>query len=268
MTTIARNNVKVVGTAPDALIFAHGFGCDQDAWRDVTPAFRDQFRIVSFDYVGFGGSDVASYDRQRYSGLDGYAADVIEILDELDVSKVAFVGHSVSAMIGLLAAIRRPDLFASLIMICPSPCYIDDGGYRGGFTRDDILSLLDTIDSNFFLWSRTMAPVVMGNGGRPYLGKDLADSFCRADPEIAKDFARTTFLSDFREQLPDCPVPSLILQTAEDTIAPIEVGQYMHKNMPRSTLVNMAATGHCPHISAAAETVSVIENYLRETMHV
>jgi sigma-B regulation protein RsbQ len=259
---IARNNVKVSGRGQRAMVFAHGFGCDQNMWRFVAPAFEDRFRVVLFDHVGAGGSDLSAYAFEKYATLDGYADDIIEIARALDLKDAVFVGHSVSALIGLLAADKAGDLFSALVLVGPSPCYLDDGTYVGGFSRDQIEELLEFLDSNHLGWSTTMAPVIMGNPERAELGEELANSFCRTDPEIAKHFARTTFLSDRRDVLPKIEVPTLILQCSQDVIAPQAVGEYMHRQMPHSTLVIMKATGHCPNLSAPEETVAAIEAFV------
>jgi sigma-B regulation protein RsbQ len=263
VSVLARNNVRVSGQ-PDGqpMLFAHGFGCDQNMWRYVAPAFADRFRIVLFDHVGAGASDLAAYDPERYGSLDGYARDVIEICDELELREVVFVGHSVSAMIGVLAAAERPDLFARLVLVAPSPRYIDAEGYEGGFSREDIEGLLDSLDSNFLGWSQAMAPAIMGNPGRPELGEELTNSFCRTDPDIARDFARVTFLSDNRDDLARVRTPALILQCRDDVIAPHSVGEYVHHRLAGSTLVLMEATGHCPNLSAPEETVAAIDAFV------
>jgi sigma-B regulation protein RsbQ len=263
MDLVARNNVRVSGR-PDgpAMLFAHGFGCDQNMWRYVAPAFANTHRIVLFDHVGAGGSDLRAYDRDRYSTLDGYAADVLEICRELALQRVVFVGHSVSAMIGVLAAVTDPDRFDKLVLIGPSPRYIDDGDYLGGFGRKDIDELLESLDSNYLGWSSAMAPVIMGNPDRPELGAELTNSFCRTDPQIAKQFAQVTFLSDNRADLAQVSRPSLILQCSDDPIAPTPVGRYVHRQMPGSTLVLMRASGHCPNLSAPEETVTAIRAFL------
>jgi sigma-B regulation protein RsbQ len=263
MSAAARNNVRVHGV-PDGtpMIFAHGFGCDQNMWRFVWPEFADEHRVVLFDHVGHGGSDRASFDRHRYASLDGYADDVLDICDELDLDDVVFVGHSVSAMIGALAAIREPRRFSRLVMVGPSPCYIDDDGYVGGFSRGDIDELLESLDSNYLGWSSAMAPVVMGNDDRPELGEELTASFCATDPEIAKQFARVTFLSDNRADLARVRTPSLVIQCSSDVIAPTAVGEYVHAQLPDSELVVLAATGHCPNLSAPEETTAAIRAYL------
>ncbi len=258
-----RNNVMVSGSydAP-AMVFAHGFGCDQHMWRFVTPAFEDTHRIVAFDHVGAGGSDLDAYSRERYGALQGYADDVLQIYRELELTNTIFVGHSVSAMIGILAAISDPDRFAKLILVGPSPRYIDDRDYVGGFRQQDIDALLDSLDSNYFGWSQAIAPVIMGNGDRPELASELSNSFCRTDPEIAKHFAAVTFLSDNRDDLQRLKTPTLILQCAEDALAPRSVGEYVHGQIPDSELVLMTATGHCPNLSAPAETIAAIKAFL------
>jgi sigma-B regulation protein RsbQ len=263
VSALRRNNVTVHGAA-DArpMLFAHGFGCDQNMWRDVWPAFADSHRIVLFDHVGAGGSDASAFDERRYATLDGYAADVLAICEELALEDVVFVGHSVSSMIGALAAAERPDRFGALVMVAPSPRYIDDGEYVGGFTREDIDGLLASLESNYLGWSSAMAPVIMGNADRPELGEELTNSFCRTDPAIAAHFARTTFLSDNRDDLARVRTPTLVLQCSDDAIAPDAVGAYVDAHLPDSRLTRLRATGHCPNVSAPAETVAAIQAFL------
>ena len=263
MTVLARNNVNVHGAAGGRpMLFAHGFGCDQNMWRYVWPAFEADFRIVLFDHVGAGGSDAAAFDRRRYASLRGYADDILEIARELDLRDVVFVGHSVSAMIGVLAATTEPERFGALVLIGPSPRYIDDGEYVGGFSEEDITGLLDSMDSNFLGWSSTMAPVIMGNPARPELGEELTNSFCRSDPEIAKQFARVTFMSDNRDDLAAVRTPALVLQCSDDPIAPEAVGQYVAGCLPGSSYVQLEATGHCPNLSAPQETIAAIRAFV------
>ena len=254
--------MRVSGHGDPTIIFSHGFGCDQTAWADVAPAFENEARVVLFDHVGSGLSDSSAYDAANYASLDGYAEDVVELADTLALRDTVFVGHSVGAMIGMLAAVKSPVSIGRMVMLCPSPRYIDDGDYVGGFSRADIDDLLLVLESNFLAWSRATAPQMMGNGERPELGEALADSFCRTDPEIAKAFARVTFLSDLRADLPHLDVPTLILQTQSDMIAPLQVGDYMRDNLPRGELVVMEASGHCPHMSAPAETIAAIKRFL------
>jgi sigma-B regulation protein RsbQ len=244
------------------MVFAHGFGCDQNMWRYVSPAFEDRFQVVLFDHVGAGGSDLKAYDPAKYSALDGYAGDVVEIGNELGLKNAIFVGHSVSAMIGLLASLRAPGMFKSLVMVGPSPRYIDDEGYVGGFKQEQITELLDFLADNHMGWSATMAPVIMGNGDRPELGQELTNSFCRTDPEIAKEFARVTFNSDNRADLAKVTIPTLILQCSEDVIAPLSVGEYVHKQIPNSKLVILKATGHCPNLSAPEEVIAAMRAFV------
>jgi sigma-B regulation protein RsbQ len=263
MTALERNNVVEHGSRDGRpMVFAHGFGCDQNMWRFVWPEFADDHRVVLFDHVGAGGSDASAFDRDRYASLQGYADDVLEICHELDLTDVVFVGHSVSAMIGALAAAAEPERFGRLVLVGPSPRYIDDEGYTGGFTREDIEGLLASMDSNYLGWSGAMAPVIMGNADRPELGDELTNSFCRADPEIARHFARVTFMSDNRADLKRVRTPSLVLQCADDVIAPDVVGEYVDRELPDSRLVRLAATGHCPNLSAPEETVGAIEAFL------
>jgi sigma-B regulation protein RsbQ len=264
MTALERNNVRVCGR-PDGrpMLFAHGFGCDQHMWRFVAPAFAEDHRVVLFDHVGAGASDATAYDPDRYRSLEGYARDVLEICAALDLHDVVFVGHSVSAMIGVLAAIEEPERFAHLVLVGPSPRYLDDDGYLGGFAREDIDELLDSLDSNYLGWSSAMAPVIMGNADRPELGEELTASFCRTDPAIARQFARVTFLSDNRADLARVRTPALVLQSSADAIAPQAVGEYVAAQLPRSDYVLLPATGHCPNLSAPEATTAAMRAYLR-----
>lgn len=260
---LTRNNVTLGGQAGgQPMVFAHGYGCDQNMWRFVAPAFAGQYRTVLFDFVGAGGSDLAAYDPQRYGSLQGYAADVVDVVLALDLHDVIFVGHSVSAMIGVLAATREPDRFAALVLVAPSPRYIDDEGYAGGFAETDIEELLASLDRNYLGWSSIMAPVIMGNADRPELGAELTASFCRTDPEVAKRFARATFLSDNRADLAGVKLPTLVLQCSDDPIASDSVGAYVHAQIPGSRLVKLEATGHCPNLSAPDETATAIAAFL------
>jgi sigma-B regulation protein RsbQ len=262
---VSRNNVKVSGGGAQPMLFAHGFGCDQNMWRFVTPSFSDDYKIVVFDYVGSGRSDLSAYNPQKYSKLDGYADDVLDIIHALDLHDVIFVGHSVSAMIGALAAIREPDRFSRLILIGPSPRYINDSPYVGGFERADIDGLLDMMEKNYIGWANYLAPAIMKNPDRPELAEELNESFCSTDPVIARRFAEATFLADNRKDLSNVPVPSLVLQCSDDLIAPFAVGNYVHENLPNSTLHVLSATGHCPHMSHPEETIDAIKKYLSES---
>ena len=244
------------------MVFAHGFGCDQNMWRFVTGAFEERFRIVLFDHVGCGRSDLKAYDRVKYSSLAGYAADVVEIGRDLDLHRAIFVGHSVSSMIGALANIAAPEQYESLVMVSPSPRYIDDDGYVGGFSSQQIYELLDSMADNHLGWSASMAPAIMGNSDRPYLAEELTNSFCRTDPEIAKDFARVTFTSDNRDDLRKITARTLVLQCRSDVIASQEVGEYVHSNIPGSELIILDATGHCPNLSAPAEVIAAIASFV------
>jgi len=260
---LERNAVRVSGVAGGRpVVFAHGFGCDQGMWRFVAADFEVDHRVVLFDQVGFGNSDLSAYDPEKYGSLRGYASDLVEICRELDLSDVVFVGHSVSAMTGVLAAQKAPELFGALVMIGPSPRYVDDEGYTGGFSRADVQGLLDSLEANHLGWSTTMAPMIMGNPDRPELGQELTNSFCRTDPAIARQFARVTFLSDNRADLASVAVPTLVLQCSQDVIAPDDVGRYVHEQVPGSTFTRLAATGHCPHLSAPEETVAAIRAFL------
>jgi sigma-B regulation protein RsbQ len=242
-------------------VFAHGYGCDQSVWATVQAAFPDR-RTIVFDHVGSGNSDLRAFNRFKYRKLDGYADDLVEICTALDLKDVTLVGHSVSSMIAALATIRRPDIFSELVMVAPSPCYTSVGDYVGGFTHDDIESLLELLDSNQLGWAASMGPLIMGNPQCPELGAKLTQSFCSVNPEVARHFARTTFYSNNLADLPKIPVPTLIMQCTDDPIAPLNVGHYMHREIPGSTLALMKATGHCPHMSAPSETVSVMQKFL------
>lgn len=265
---IHRNNVKTWGKGEQPLLFAHGFGCDQNMWRFITPAFEKDYKMVVFDYVGSGKSDLRCYNRERYSDLNGYALDVLEISEALNLKDIIFVGHSVSSMIGLLAAIKEPKYFADLILIGPSPCYINDGKYKGGFERKDIEDLLDTMDKNYIGWANFLAPAIMKNPERPELTKELTESFCSTDPQIAKQFAKTTFFSDNRKDLLKLNKPSLIMQCSDDLIAPYEVGDYLHHHLKNSRLKILKATGHCPHMSHPEETITAMKEYLKNNLNV
>jgi sigma-B regulation protein RsbQ len=264
MTEAEKHNVRISGSGTRPIVLAHGFGCDQNMWRYVAPAFENDFKVIAFDHIGAGGSDLAAYDHQRYSTLQGYADDVVQLAEELDVRNGVFVGHSVSAMIGLLAIKQAPHLFTDLVMVGPSPRYINDQSaeYVGGFEETQIHELLEFLDSNHMGWSQTMAPVIMGNSDRPELAEELTNSFCRTDPDIAKRFARATFLSDNRADLVDFATRTLILQCADDLIAPQCVGEFVHRALPNSELVLMKATGHCPNLSAPEETIAAIRAFV------
>ncbi|MER7586289.1 alpha/beta hydrolase [Micromonospora sp. NPDC127501] len=259
-----RNNVMVTGRAGGpTVVLAHGFGCDQHMWRHVAAEIGRWAQLVLFDHVGSGQADPAAWDADRYASLDGYADDVLSICQDLDLQQPIFVGHSVSSSIGVLAANREPDRFSALVLVTPSPCYVDDENYRGGFTREDIDDLLASLESNYLGWSSSMAPLIMGNPERPELGEELTASFCRTDPAMAQVFARATFLSDNRADLAAVRVPTLILQCAQDAIAPPEVGAFVHAQIAGSRLVTLDATGHCPQLSAPQATAAAITSFVR-----
>ena len=260
---LARNNVTVSGSGTQPMLFVHGFGCDQQMWRFITPAFGDDYRIVRFDYVGHGGSDRAAYDPDRYATLDGFAQDILDVVHALDLQDVILVGHSVSSITGVLAINREPERFDRLIMVAPSPRYINDPpDYRGGFERADIERLLDMMDKNYIGWASALAPMVAGNPDRPDLNAELDASFCSTDPVVARQFARATFLGDNRGDLAQLPVPALVLQCSDDAIAPQGVGEFVAEVTPRSTFRQLRATGHCPHLSHPDETIAAIREYL------
>ena len=259
---IERNNVKVYGAGERALIFAHGYGCDQNMWRPVADALAPDYKIVLFDYVGFGDSDLSAYDSAKYSSLQAYADDVVEIAQHLELKNAVFIGHSVSAMIGALASIAALELFSDLIMVGPSPHYLKDGDYDGGFTPTEIDEMLEFLDLNHLGWSEAMAPLIAGNPDRPEIGQALTNSFCATDPQVARDFAKVTFLSDSRKDLKNISARTLILQCDQDIIAPDNVGQYVNKAIEGSTFKRLNATGHCPNLSAPSEVIQAIRGFL------
>jgi len=259
---VKRNNVKVFGNGDEVMLFAHGFGCDQNMWRFITPAFEDAYKIVVFDHVGSGKSDLSAYEFEKYDSLEGYADDIIEFCNELSLEDIVFVGHSVSAMIGVHSVIKEPTLFKKIIMIGPSARYINDKDYIGGFREEDIHELLESMDSNYLGWSSNITPVIMGNPDKPELTEELNNSFCQNDPEISKHFAKVTFLGDERGWLKKLSIDTLILQCNSDVIAPIAVGQYVHESVAGSKLTVLNASGHCPHLSAPVETIQAMKYFL------
>jgi sigma-B regulation protein RsbQ len=264
-TVFTRNNVNISGPREGpTIVFAHGFGCDQNMWRFITPAYEETHRIVLFDYVGCGKSDAGAFNPSRYASLDGYARDLLDVCEAADVHDALFVGHSVSGMIGLLASVKQPARFSRLAMIAPSPRYINDPPYVGGFERGDLEELLSLMDHNYIGWATYLAPVVMGNAERPELTDELQESFCSTDPVAAKAFARATFFADNRADLPKAPVPSLIVQVRDDAIAPMAVGDYMHAHMPRSDITVIDATGHCPHMSHPDLTLAAMHGFVAQ----
>ncbi|MDR5818682.1 alpha/beta hydrolase [Caballeronia sp. LZ033] len=261
---VKRNNIQITGSGRATMVFAHGFGCDQTMWRSIVPAFRDHFRVVLFDLVGAGHSDLSAWNEARYESLDGYASDLIEVIDACSDQPVVHVGHSVSAIIALLAANESPDRFAANLMIAPSPSFINDTRYVGGFERIDIEELLESLDNNYLGWSSKMAPVIMGAPDQPYLSEELTNSFCRTDPAIARHFARVTFLSDHRSDLQYVTTPTLIIQSDDDLLAPVGVGEFMHDRMRESTLTVVNNVGHCPHMSVPADCVNAMNAFLKQ----
>lgn len=262
MNVTHRHHVQILGQGPCTLVFGHGFGCDSNMWREIVPAFRDRFKVVLFDWVGSGKSDLAAYDRQKYDSLQGYASDLLDVIDVAAEGPVFFVGHSVSAMIGMLADLKAPGRISAHLMVSPSPAYIDDGDYHGGFSREDIESMLETLEGNYLGWASSMAPAIMGSPGQPELGVELTNSFCSTDPEIAAQFARVTFLSDNRKDLPRLTTPTLVLQCTDDIIAPVSVGEYMQARILNCTLTLIDNVGHCPHLSTPSQSVAAMSAFL------
>lgn len=245
-----RNNIKILGSGSQTLVLAHGFGCDQNMWRFLLPSLVENYTVILFDYVGSGRSDLAAFDRDRYATLEGYAQDVVDICEGFDLHEVHFIGHSVSSMIGMLAALKAPERFASLIMVCPSPCFLNiPPDYKGGFDKADLEELIDLMDQNYIGWANYLAPLVMGEIEDTMLVGELADSFCSTDPIMAKTFARATFFSDYRHLLTDLHLPTLILQSETDSLASVEIGQYMHQKIVNSELQLVDTKGHCIHMT-------------------
>jgi len=263
-SVIKRNNVNVIGNGDQVILFAHGFGCDQNAWKFVTDAFTDDYKVVLFDYTGSGKSDVTQYSPAKYNSLDGYAQDVLDICEALEIKDAIFVGHSVSSMVGILAANIHPGYFSKLVFIGPSPRYLNAENYTGVFEQKDLEGLFEFMENNYLGWSSAMAPAIMGNADRPELGEFLAASFCSTDPDVAKDFARVTFMSDNRADLSKLKVSSLTLQCSDDIIAPTVVGQYVHQHIPGNQFIQLSAAGHCPHISEPGETIAAIRSFIRQ----
>ncbi|QPG04771.1 alpha/beta hydrolase [Salinimonas marina] len=267
MNLFLRNNIKIIGDVGPTVILSHGFGCDQTMWRYLTPKLAKDYTLVLYDLVGSGQSDLTMYSYEKYNELDGYAEDLLEIIGEVSPdAPVIFIGHSVSASIGLLASVAHPDKFLCQIMVSPSPCFTNDADYTGGFSKADINELCETIDSNYLGWSSNMAPAIMGAPTQPELGEELSNSFCRTDPDIAQHFARVTFLADHRALLPQCHTPTLILQCTDDFIAPCSVGEFMQATLPQSTLTLIDNVGHCPHMSAPQACYEAIDSYLNNTI--
>ena len=262
MSVTSRNNIRIAGVGTQAMVFAHGFGCDQNMWRFVEPAFQDRFNTVLFDHVGAGHSDLSAYQSAKYASLEGYADDVVEIGRALQLKEAVFVGHSVSAMIGVLASIKAPGLFESLVLVGPSARYINGQDYVGGFSREQIEELLASLADNYMGWSASMAPAIMGNPDRPELSAELTNSFCRTDPDIANEFARVTFMSNNRADLAKVTARTLVLQCREDVIAAEAVGEYVHRHIPASQYVLLDATGHCPNLSAPREVIAAIKAFV------
>lgn len=263
MNVQKRNHVVMRGTGPETMVFAHGFGCDQNMWRFIEPVYARRCQTLLMDHVGAGASDLSAYCPDKYDTLQGYADDVIEVIEASCEQPVIFVGHSVSAMIGVLANLARPDLFAAQIMIGPSPCYINDEHYTGGFSDSDIRGLLDALDGNYLGWAASITPTILGAGHQPELLEDLTNSFCRTDPEIAKQFARVTFLSDNRADIARLQTPTLVLQCSDDLIAPVDVGRYVHRAIRGSTMRIIENSGHCPHLTAPQGTIDAIDDFLQ-----
>jgi sigma-B regulation protein RsbQ len=258
-----RNNICISGQGGRPLMFVHGLGCDQRMWRYVAPTFEPDYKVIKLDLVGCGQSELAAFNPDRYSKLEGYAQDILDAIEALDLHDLTFVGHSVSSMLGAIAAIRQPERFSKLIMVAPSPCYLNHPpDYLGGFDRQDIEELIDMMDKNYMGWASFLAPLAMGNSDSPQLAQELEHSFCSTDPITAKSFAKVTFYSDCRPLLPKIVTPCLVLQCSEDALVPEPIGEYLHHHIPHSSYIKMKATGHCPHLSNPVETAAVIRNYI------
>lgn len=260
---IARNNVKIFGEGEQTLLLAHGFGCDQNMWRFVKSDLGKKYRLVLFDYVGSGKSDLASFSSEKYSALDGYAENIIDVCRALNLEKVTIVGHSVSSMIGLIASIDSPQYFANMVMICPSPCFLNfPPNYFGGFERKDLEELIDLMDKNYIGWANYLAPLVMGSNNSPELIGEMSGSFCSTDPIIARVFAEATFFSDHRDILPKAKHPALVLQSRVDALASPSVGEYVQNNLPNSKMEIIDAEGHCLHMTCPEKIVQQIIDFV------
>ncbi|PIY11251.1 MAG: hypothetical protein COZ18_04350 [Flexibacter sp. CG_4_10_14_3_um_filter_32_15] len=266
MNVLKRNNVVVKGNGNQPIIFVHGYGCDQNMWRFVAPQFEESHKVVLLDHVGSGKSDWSAYNMKKYSTLNQYASDLLEVIETLKLENSILVVHSVSAMVGALAVTEAPHLFKNMIMVCPSPCYLNDGDYQGGFEKDDIDDMIETLNSNYLGWASGITSVIMGNTDKPELTEELTNSFCQHDPAIAKNFAKATFTSDHRKELPKISIPTLILQVSQDLIAPMSIGEYVQTHIKNSKLEIIDGTGHCPHLSHPEETVAYLKNYLLNTV--
>ena len=266
MSAQLRHHIHLAGRGAATMVFAHGFGCDQTMWRHLAPAYQHRYRVLTYDLIGSGGSDLSAYDPVRHGSLQGHADDLLALIDAHAVGPVVFVGHSVGAMIGMLATIAAPERFVAQIMVSPSACYLNDGDYTGGFTRDDIDELLETMETNFIAWSHSLAPTIMGAPNQPHLASGLTASFCRNDPEIAHHFASVTFRSDHRLDVPRSTTPALILQCSDDLIAPCTAGQWLHENLPHSSLAMVSNVGHCPHMSAPTAVSAAIDAFLAQQL--
>jgi sigma-B regulation protein RsbQ len=264
---LRRNNVRISGQGDRTVLFVHGLGCDQRMWRYVAPTFEVDFQVILMDLPGCGQSDLSAFDVDRYSKLEGYAQDILEVIEALDLQDVVFVGHSVGSMLGAIASIRQPERFSQIVMVAPSPCYLNHPpDYLGGFDRGDIEELLDLMDKNYMGWASFLAPLAMGNSESPELAQELESSFCSTDPITAKAFAKATFYSDCRSFLPEIVTPCLVLQCTEDALVPEPVGEYLHQHIPKSSYIKLTATGHCPHLSHPVETAAFIRSYISASM--
>lgn len=254
--------IQTFGSGENTILFAHGYGCNQSMWRYIVPHFRDRYKIVLYDLMGCGDSEIKYYDWSKYATLDGHAQDILEIIEGMSLSNVVFVGHSVSSMTGMLAAIQKPSFFSHLVMVCPSPCFLNDGDYIGGFTEKDFEPLLESLDSNYLGWTSAITPVISNRPDKPEVAEELKNSFCRNDPEIAKHFAKVTFSADHRKEVTLCATPTLIVQTVPDALAPVSVGEFMHKKMPNSVLKILNTPGHCPHLSDPEQLIQAMDEFL------
>ena len=259
---LVRNNVRIIGTGTRTLLFAHGFGCDQNTWLAIIPAFQENYQIILFDYVGAGSSDLSAYDRNRYNSLEGYAQDIVDICGQLHLSEITFIGHSVSSMIGLLALKLQPSIFEKIVFIGPSPRYINEPGYHGGIDQADLEELLEVMDSNYLGWSQMVAPSIMGNADQPQLAEGLVKSFCSTDPAIAKEFARVTFLSDNREDLQHLRIPSLTIQCNDDFLTSYAVAEYINEHTVNNQIIMLESSGHCPHLSDPDGVIKAIKTFI------
>ncbi len=265
MRSLRKNNVSISGSGSKTLVFVHGYGCDQSMWRFVAPQFELSHRVVLYDLTGMGQSDLSEYDFKAYRTLQRHADDLTAILEDLEVSDGVLIGHSVGATIACLAALKCPERISALALVAPSPSFMNDAAYTGGFDREALEGLVNLMDENFLGWTSRVTPTIAGEDRAGETAAELTQSFCRTDPAIAKHFGRITFLADHRADMKRVEAPAAIIQCTDDALAPVDVGVWLSENMKRGTLKFIEATGHCPHMTEPAKTTEAIREFLAVT---